>query len=578
MKLSMPKLKLKNKGLPGFSESETSRFFKVGENRPARCTTSCFKRWSCRVVSLFVIILFAFAASGQTLFTYGKNKVSKQEFIKAYNKNNIDISGAKISYQEYLDLYAKFKLKVQAAQDARIDTLADQINELQSFRNQLADSYMREEESIKLLTAEALERSKKDIKIAVDDKQIGWVTVFVLPYRVENIVYSTPAGKTSDTFSTSSGIHKLKVLEERKAAGEIRVSQILLAFKPDVNNKEQLKLRADSLYNALQQGADFVAMVEKFSDDNITYKTEGAIPAFGPGKYDPVFEASAFALEKDGDISRPFETSFGFHILKRIERLPAKPDTNSIREKVLKSDRMEVAQSVFVNKVRKTIERDAPPANLINDSAVLDYYRNHLENYNTGFADQLNEFKQGNLLFAVMQNKVWDAASNDSIGLLNYYNKNKEKYIWENSADAIIFTILNSSDAENLLSRFEKGEFRDSLLNTDNNGVSHWKKLSDESNGIIQADSGRFELSQIPIVENTDLTEGFITTPVINEFDKSKTFTYIIKLYKDKEQKKFEDARGSVINDYQQLLEEQWVNDLTKKYPVKVNKKVLKKL
>ncbi len=66
---------------------------------------------------------------------------------------------------------------------------------------------------------------------------------------------------------------------------------------------------------------------------------------------------------------------------------------------------MQVAQSVFVNKVRKTIEHDASPENLASDSAVLSYYRDHLEKYNTDFSDQLNEFKQGNLLFAIMQKK-----------------------------------------------------------------------------------------------------------------------------------------------------------------------------
>ena len=510
--------------------------------------------------SLALLLLLANGLSAQTLFTYGKNKVSKEEFIKAYNKNNVDTSGAKISYTEYLDLYTKFKLKVQAAQDARIDTLADQVNELRSFRYQLAENYMREEESIKLLTAEALERGKKDLKISVDDKQIGWITTFVLPYRIENIAYSTPVGKASDTFSTASGIHKLKVLEERNAIGEVRVAQILLAFKPGgENNKELLKQRADSLYKALQQGTPFASLVEKFSDDNNTYKSEGVIAPFGPGKYDPVFEAAAFALEKDEEISRPFETAFGFHILRRIERLPAKTDTNVVREKVLGSDRLQVAESVFINKVRKTIAPDAAPENLANDSAALDYYRNHLEKYNADFADQLNEFKQGNLLFAIMQKKVWEAASNDSLGLLNYYNNHQEKYSWENSADAVIITALDG-------------------IRTDSLDFTQWKKISDESNGAIQADSGRFELSQIPVVERTNFTEGLITAPVVNEQDGSKTFAYIIKLYKDKEQKKFEDARGSVINDYQQLLEEQWINNLKKKYQVKVNKKVLNKL
>ncbi|MBO9571529.1 MAG: peptidylprolyl isomerase [Chitinophagaceae bacterium] len=513
----------------------------------------------------------------QTLFTYGKHKVSKDEFIKAYNKNSVDTSGEKVSYQEYLDLYTRFKLKVQAALDEGMDTLPDQVNELKAFRYQLADNFMKEDASIKLLTDEAIERSKKDIHISVDDQDLGWITVFVLPYAIENIAYATHPGSISDTFRTSSGVHRLKVLAERKAIGEVRVAQILLAFRPGASEADRTKLsqRADSLYTALQQGADFVSLVEKYSDDNITYKTQGEMPAFGPGKYDPKFEAAAFALEKDGDISKPFASDFGYHILRRTERLPVKIDTNNIKQKVLTSDRIQWAQRVFVTKVKRTIAKDASAAELASDSAALDYYRNHLENYNSEFADQLNEFKQGNLLFAIMQKKVWDAGANDSVGLLNYYNANKDKYTWESSADALVVTVLNNISIDSLMSTLPPppaGYSRQREIG------SRWRQWVDNSNGYIQADSSRFELSQIPVIDRTNFTEGLITAPVINDQDNSRTSAYIIKLYKEKEPKKFEDARGAVINDYQQLLEEQWMAELEKKYPVKVNDKELNKL
>jgi len=95
---------------------------------------------------------------------------------------------------------------------------------------------------------------------------------------------------------------------------------------------------------------------------------------------------------------------------------------------------------------------------------------------------------------------------------------------------------------------------------------------------MIQADSGRFELGQIPVVDRTNFTEGLITAPVTNEQDSSKTFAYIIRLHNEKEPKGFEDAKGSVINDYQVFLEEQWVTELKKQYPIKVNRKVFKSL
>jgi peptidyl-prolyl cis-trans isomerase SurA len=95
---------------------------------------------------------------------------------------------------------------------------------------------------------------------------------------------------------------------------------------------------------------------------------------------------------------------------------------------------------------------------------------------------------------------------------------------------------------------------------------------------MIQTDSGRSELAQIPVAGRTNFTVGLLTAPVTNEQDSTKTFAYILKLHSENEQKGFEDAKGAVINDYQQSLEEKWIADLKKKYPIKINKKVLKSL
>lgn len=520
----------------------------------------------CRLIVLLIIFSFAFNASAQTLFTYGKHAVSKDEFIKAYNKNNTDTSGSKISYADYLELYSRFKLKVQDALDLRMDTIADLHAELTAFRYQLAENYMKEEASIELLANEAAERLKKDIHITIDDKEVGWITAFVLPYEIENIAYNTPVGKSS-TFTTANGEHTLKNLGEREAIGQVRIAQILLAFRPDATeaDKQMLAQRADSVYNALTGGADFGEMVGRYTNDNLTYETKGEMPAFGVGRYDPVFEKAAFALEKDSDISKPFATSFGYHIIKRLGRVPVDTNKEAVREKVLTSDRMQVAQKMLVKNIRATIKNDAPADVLTSDSAVLDYYRNNLEKYNIEFADQLNEFRQGNLLFAVMQKKVWDSASSDTTGLLKYYNEHKDKYFWENSADALIITSLTPRPAEELQAEIKSN-------------ASRWRRWAEGSGGTVQVDSGRFELSQIPVVGRTNFTEGLATAPVLNEQDSTSTLAYIIKLYPNKEPKRFEDAKGSVINDYQLYLEERWLAELKKKYPVKVNRKEFKKL
>src|SRR5690606_32152883 len=195
--------------------------------------------------------------------------------------------------------------------------------------------------------------------------------------------------------------------------------------------------------------------------------------------------------------------------LKRLQRIPIIEDKENkdwlayIRERVLYDDRMETAHQKLVANIRKTIQYDASAIDLTNDSAVIAFYRKHLELYNSEFAEQLEEFKKGNLLFGIMQEKVWDAASEDSVGLMHFYETNASKYFWENSADALILTTTNKEAADRIRAKLQADPLS-------------WRKWTDTDEGLLIADSGRFELNQIQVPGRTNFTEGLITSPVIN--------------------------------------------------------------
>jgi peptidyl-prolyl cis-trans isomerase SurA len=93
--------------------------------------------------------------------------------------------------------------------------------------------------------------------------------------------------------------------------------------------------------------------------------------------------------------------------------------------------------------------------------------------------------------------------------------------------------------------------------------------------GTLQADSGRFEISQLPVSVSSNITPGAVSEPSKSSTDNITTFAYVIKVYNERSPRNFEDARGFVINDYQGFLEDKWINQLKKKYPVKVNEPVL---
>jgi peptidyl-prolyl cis-trans isomerase SurA len=632
------------------------------------------------ITALFLLVVCSIQS--QTLFTYGKKNVSKEEFLRAYNKNNNGTNNNEKAYREYLELYIRFKLKVQAAYDTKLDTLSNQALELKNFRDQITDGFMNDESIVQFLMDEAFQRSQKDIRIshiyipftgtdtasaykkimeAYDKLQqpradfatiaetysedpsvhtskgdIGFITSFILPYELETLAYNTPAGKVSKPYKSKSAYHIFKNTAERPAAGRMKAAQILLAFKPGADSNEKIRIKnlADSLYDALQKGAPFKDLVAKYSNDNISYQTGGLLPEFGVGKYSADFENAAFSLTKDGDISKPILTSYGYHILQRVERVPVNTDKNKadalaqIKLAVQSDNRIQLSKQSLAQKMIKTggykkavypekqlwvymdsvyNDKKAPQLPLMNDKTLLfsfpkqkvlvsdfakyitsiksspelvqgkimpqllqqytqtvatEYYRNNIEMFNKEFAYQLKEFKDGNLLFEVMQRQVWDKAATDSVGLKNYYSNNKNKYWWETSADVILFTCSDSLSAVKARNDFIKAP-------------ANWRTLVQNADGAVQADSGRFELTQLPVTVNSNIKTGYVSEPVKTSTDNITTFVYIMNVYKERSPRNFNDAKGFIINDYQSFLEDKWIESLKKKYPVNVNQTVL---
>jgi peptidyl-prolyl cis-trans isomerase SurA len=233
----------------------------------------------------FVIIgsIMIMTASSQTLFTYGGQPVDAKEFIRAFNKNNQASSSNKSkAMRDYLELYINSKLKVQEAIDRGYDTLPMIKSEMENLRMQIIENYMSDPKTEEKLLNEAFQRSLKDIHVAhifisfknsagIEDTiaanqklrtvqqrlqkgedfmkvaqeisddpaaknnkgDIGYITVFSLPYEIENIVYTTPPGKYSQPLRSKSGFHIFKNLGERKGMGKMKAQQILLAFPPD---------------------------------------------------------------------------------------------------------------------------------------------------------------------------------------------------------------------------------------------------------------------------------------------------------------------------------------------------------
>jgi peptidyl-prolyl cis-trans isomerase SurA len=639
------------------------------------------------VALAFLLSICCNSFYGQTLVSYGNQTISRGEFLTAFRKNNAQLKATDKAYRDYLDLYIRYRLKVQAARDLRLDTLAGQVTELKNFKSQIVDQYINDENSLNQLAKEAFARSQHDLRISyifvaasknaspadtakawhkiqaayaalknnkdfaetavqfsedpfVKDNRgdLHYITVFDLPYAMETVAYNTGLGKYSPVFRTNGGYIILKKTAQRPAQGLIRIAQILIIFPFDANEAERIntRRRADSIYQALKNGADFGAMARKYSGDNLSYQLDGVLPEFGIGKYAEGFENAAFDLKKDGEISQVYESPFGFHIIKRIAREPVPATANQktldkMKEKVKADARVAVSRKQMTQTILKQTQfkEFIPPGNLLWDytdsllqnknpapnsgisnqsvlfqfplqkltvgdwiayrrslrsapnltngktnSDILDlyrqtvafeYYKDHLEKYNPAFAAQVNEFSDGNLLFEVMQRQVWNRAAADSVGLKKYFDIHSRKYWWKPGAEAIIFNSPNRLIAGKLETELGKN-------------IKDWRKLVDSYAGQIHADSGRYEWKQIPAFAKGSARETVRFTALQTNTDKSVQFAYIIRSYNAPSPRTYDDARGLVINDYQNELENQWIVELKKKYPVVINEGVFKNL
>ncbi|HMJ46768.1 MAG TPA: peptidylprolyl isomerase [Ferruginibacter sp.] len=623
------------------------------------------------------------AVFSQALITYGNNSISREEFMKAYNKNKTPVTDKEKSLREYAELYSNFKLKVKAARDLRIDTLQQLNYDVENFRQQVIENYLSDEKGLDRLMDEAFARSARDIRVmhysipvvenakpedtliakqAINElyatlkngsanipadilskysglrqSDIGYITVFSVPYEYENIIYSLKPGEISTPYRSKNAWHLFRVSGERKSVGKWRVAQILLVFPPDANEATKLSIqkKADSIYQLLKKGADFAEMAETYSDDKLTAQSKGELPEFGTGKFTNDFEEQVFTLKEDGEISRPFATTFGYHIVKRLGQTPVsvdKADAGSrfeLKQKILQDSRINIEKEKFSKSILPLIEykrtgvtnaelsryadsvmkytpdkvHTFPISNKTiitykkenlkgsdwlrfvreykanpqykgenNDQlwekfvtlSALDYYKKHLEEYNPEFKFQMEEFKEGNMLFEIMERNVWNKAIVDTNGLLKHYNNNKADYKWAASADVLIFNAANEAAGNHALADLTAGK--------------NWKAIADEHNDVLQADSGRYELSQLITGEKVINPQPGNISPLIKNQDGSAAFVKYLRIYEPGLQRNFEDARGLVINDYQNVLEKNWLASLKKKYPVKLNETVFKQL
>ncbi|MDF9797403.1 peptidyl-prolyl cis-trans isomerase SurA [Catalinimonas alkaloidigena] len=465
---------------------------------------------------------------------------------------------------------------------------------------------------------------------------LGYFSGLQMVYPFESVAYQTPPGSISKPVRTNFGYHVIKVHDRRPYQGKVKVAHIMIRFQNDEGENEGSKSyqKALEIYNKLQAGADWNEMTERYSEDQSTRSSGGEFPYFSAGGTLNSFEETAFRLSQVGDISKPVKTRYGWHIIKLVDRKGLEPfemlrplierkiesnlqqmkvedktvallkeenqyepnnaiirqsiDYLSATPEIAKPHRLGVLFSIsdtvfafsalegYLEEKQITLPVDSSRAKQLyaafEEDKILSYEESHLADKYPDYRRLAQEYKEGILLFDIMEDKVWGEASENESKLLEYYQHHQENYRWKERLDATIFEAIDEKTIQRadqiigtqkinkrLIEEVEEKVNQESALN-----LQIFKDIYEEG----ESRSGAEE-----VIDQINWKVGSYVTEA-----NDRVYKVVVHEVIPPSQKEFEEVKGRVISDLQQALDREWIVTLRSTYPVSVDKEVLTKL
>ena len=635
---------------------------------------------------LFFLISFTSNAQNNTkqvLFTIDDKPYYTDEFSRIYKKN-LDLvkDDSQKDLNQYLQLFVGYKLKVKKAYKLGLQNGPQYQSELKSYRAQLAKNYFNDTKITEELVEEGYNRLQKEIRashilILVDENaspedtlkaykkiediskkaiagedfenlavqysedpsakenkgDLGYFSAFRMVYPFENAAYNTQKGKISKIIRTRFGYHILKINDIRANRGEITVAHIMILNPKQEETDKNAEKTINEIYKKIQQGEKFEDLAKQFSEDKSSSSKGGVLNRFSSGQLSSEeFENVAFSLDKAGDISKPFQSEFGWHIVKLIEKHPIKSMDemkSELETKIGKDDRSKKITASLNEKLRKkyTYKRDNKQYSLISklvtndfydskwalpenakdftapiltintkkidgktfldfidkqqkaglkikplsklvdtlydkflDEQLTAYYDENLETEFPEFANVMEEYRDGLLLFDLMEKEIWDRAKTDTLGLKNFYDEHKMEHMWKKRVDVTIASSTNQDmikKAQAFLKKNEKPQVIKDKLNL-NNVIN------------VMTNNGVFEEGSDALPKTMKYDVG------VSDVFKEGEYYFVTKVDKilPESVKTLDECKGKIVNDYQQYLEQRWVDDLKQEFIVKINQDV----
>ncbi|MDR1725109.1 MAG: peptidylprolyl isomerase [Bacteroidales bacterium] len=647
-----------------------------------------------RLASILLLSIVCFSGYTQTnndiVMSVAGENVTKQEFIDLYQKNNINPSKTidKQDLKEYLDLFINYKLKLQEAKSLGLDTTKTITDEIETYRKQLTAPYINDATITEQLIEEAYDRLKyfvhashilvnvpanatpadtlaaynkaidirkkilkgedfgtlaaeiSDDPSAKENKgDLGFFTSMQMIYPFEQECYKMKDGEISMPIKTSFGYHIIKLIERKPSPFySVDIAHVWVNPK-EHDSTTDCKAIIEEAYAALQQGNSFEEVAKTFSDDKRSSANGGLLAGQKlttlPSEY--VINLQTMQI---GQYSKPFESRFGWHIIKPVEfhQIPALEDLRKSIEKRIQGDvRSYRTIEAFADKTKaeygfkENLIKLKAIENIVTDSvfsatwsipenfdkaeeifrigdysftqndlakyieihqqketpiyipsfvskaykaavldAVVNYGEKHLDSKYPELKTQLEEFRNGVIIFAITDKFVWNRSISDTAGLEKFYEQNKQKYMWDKRSDATIWTLDTTVQTEKAIKIIEKGSKK------------HWTniKIQEEIAKKCKIDTNiektiRFVWNKFEQGDNkfVDKSEQKIGVGQIIADGKKKCIVVVHKII-EPEIKTLSECKGIVTSDYQDYLEKEWIKELRNKYTYKVNEAV----
>ena len=641
-----------------------------------------------KVLLTVVFISFLLTTNAQSnandiLFTINKEPVTTSEFIRVYSKN-LDLvqDESQKDIDQYLTLFTNYKLKLKEAIALELHKKATYTRELSTYKKQLAKNFITDTKVTDALIKEAYDRISYDVNVNhilvriaenanpqdtlvafnkitklrdraasegfekvrkevhngshILGEEIGYFSGFKMVYKFENAAFNTPVNTISQPFRTRFGYHFLKVFDKRKSRGERTVAHIMISNKQNAASNENTEVRIQEIYKKLNQGEDFEALAKQFSDDASSASKGGKLSSISSGQLGAIeFENAVFSLENVGDVSEPFKTNYGWHIVKLHHKKPIPPFQDmkaELEAKVKRDERSKLIDDALVNKLKahynvsdnqdaidyftsilntdyykrawklptgfkvdnplfklgnkqftykdfgdyiiKTQRRNTRKApfsilvlKMYNDflgSRLIKYQEDNLEFENQEFADIVAEYRDGLLLFDLMESTIWNTAKTDSVEIKNFYNTHKNNYVLAERVDAVVASSAKQKTLKKVSKLLKQGL-----------PLNQIKKLVN-SNDKIEV----IFTSEIMDATHQALPKPFEFKKGISKVYKHNNAFVMVKVTEvlPKQVKTLEETKGAVISDYQAFKEENWLKELKEKYKLEINKDALKEV